>query len=97
MKTQPNTKPKEKDAKKGNIDNKNEKIAGEGEIQTPSPGTAQSPAKIPTIIPKNIFPLLYNTGNDASMLVQRTTTVQESPPINSQQEAVKPKQILLLI
>ena len=52
MNTQPNTKTKEKDAKKGNRDNKNEESAGEGEIQTPPPGAAQSPTQSPTTAPK---------------------------------------------
>ena len=82
---------KDKKAKKGNGDNKHQESAGEREIQTPPPGAAQSPAQIPTMIPENLIDLLNNTKNNASAVVQRPTTVQESPANNVQQVVVKPQ------
>ena len=70
MNSQPNTKPKEKDRTKSNEDNNEQESAGEGEIQTPPRGAAQSPAQTLAIIPENLIELLNNTRNDSLTVVQ---------------------------
>ena len=91
LNSQPNTKPKEKYRTKSNEDNNEQEPAGEGEIQTPPSGAAQSPAQSPTIIPENLIELLNNTGNDASTVAQHARPQQESPEKVVHHKVVKPQ------
>ena len=66
---------------------------GEGEIQTPPPGAAQSLAQFSTIIPENLIELLNNTGNDASTVVQHARPQQKSPEKVVHHKVVKPQAV----
>ena len=89
MNTQPNTKPKEKDPAKGKEDVDEHKSAAVGEIQTPPPGAAQSPAKSPTIIPQNLFTPLDNTKKVATTTVHPASPVKKLPASVDHHKAVK--------